>query len=83
MHRERERERERERAFDFAQPNTLARSRRDRPTEIVPHEACRRLISLVLLWVRSSPPLGRSRHPPLADLSPPLGRSCHRSAFSL
>ena len=41
--------------------------------EIAPHEAYRCLIGLVLLWVRSSPSLGRSRRPPLADLSPPLG----------
>ena len=51
--------------------------------EIAPHEAYRCLIGLVLLWVRSSPPLGRSHRPPLADLSPPLGRSRRQSAFSL
>ena len=51
----------------------------DRLAEIAPHEAYRCLTSLVLLWVRSSPPLGWSHRPPLADLSPPLGRSHHRS----
>ena len=76
-------ERERERAFDFAQPNTLARSRRDRLVKIAPHEAYRRLTGLVLLWVKSSPLLGRSRRPPLADLSPPLGQSCRQSTFFL
>ena len=51
--------------------------------EIAPHEAYRCLIGLVLLWVRSSPHLCRSRRPPLTDLSPPLGRSRRQSAFSL
>ena len=55
----------------------------DRLAEIAPHEAYHRLTSPVLLWVRSSPPLGWSRRLPLADLSPPLGRSHRRSAFSL
>ena len=55
----------------------------DRLAEIAPHEAYRCLTSLVLLWVRSSPPLGRSRRPPLADLSPPLGWSHRQFSFSL
>ena len=81
---ERESERERERERESREPLTSRNQTcwRDR-AEIAPHEACRRLIGLVLLRVRSSPPLGWSRHPPLADLSPPLGRSRCRSAFSL
>ena len=73
-----EREREREPATSRNQTR-----RRDRPAEIAPHEAYCRLTGLILLWVRSSPPLGRSRHLPLVDLSSPLGQSCRRSAFSL
>ena len=74
----REREREREPATSRNQTR-----RRDRPAEIAPHEAYCRLTGLILLWVRSSPPLGRARRPPLNDLSPPLRRSRCRSAFSL
>ena len=91
--RERERERERESSTSRNQtrrrdhtptPDTSMRSRNwDRLAEIAPHEAYRCLTSLVLLWVRSSPPLGWSHRPPLADLSPPLGRSHRRSTFSL
>ena len=74
----REREREREPATSRNQTR-----RRDRPAEIAPHEAYCRLTRLILLWVRSSPPLGRSRHLPLVDLSSPLGQSCRQSVFSL
>ena len=75
---EREREREREPATSHNQTR-----RRDRPAEIAPHEAYCRLTGLILLWVRSSLPLGRSRHLPLVDLSSPLGQSCRQSVFSL
>ena len=71
-----QRERERERESLWLRATKYA-------GKIAPHEACRRLTSLVLLWVKSSPPLGRSCCPPLADLSPPLGRSRCWFAFSL
>ena len=86
---QREREREREslrlritKHADEIAPQPQTR-RWDCPVEIVQHKACCRLTGLVLLWVRSSPPLGRSRRPPLADLSHPLGQSHHWFAFFL
>ena len=87
--RERELEREREREPSTSRNQTHWQDRA--PTPDAPSRSSRRdratwscrLISFVLLWVRSSPPLGRSRRPPLVDLSPPLGWSRRRSAFSL